>query len=421
MRNENTTFGLHFILRSCLSAKGKFAIYARIVVNNTRCELSLQENYVRKEDWNTVKGAAKPINDELKQLNSYLEEVRGKLVKHYRALHVNDAVITAAAVKNAYLRISEKQRNHTLLWLAAQHNEHMKNMLRAGTLKNYYTTEKYLKVFIAHKFRTKDISLKDLNYEFISGFEHFVRSNSLREAEPCANNGAMKHMERLKKMIRWAEKNEWIDKNPFINFKLKFNRHERDFLSELELAAIENQSLENPMLQTVRDLFIFSCYTGLSYIDLIQLQRKEIVSAVDGTKWIKSSREKSGVIINVPLLQQVRPLVDKYIDDPRAGYRETVFPPVSNQEVNRGIKMIGEICGIKKKLTFHLARHTFATTVTLMNGVPIETISKMLGHTKLTTTMIYARVTAAKIGMDMQQLQNKLNENQSSDSLKAVR
>jgi site-specific recombinase XerD len=420
MRNENT-FGLHFILRSSLNAKGKFAIYARIVVNNSRSELSLKKTYVRKEDWNTVKGAAKPLNDELKQLNSYLEEIRGKLVKHYRALHVNDEVITAEAVKNAYLGIAEKQRNHTLLWVVAQHNEHMQKMLRAGTLKNYYTTEKYLKVFIPHKFRTKDILLKDLNYEFISSFEHYVRSHSIQESEPCANNGAMKHMERLKKMVRWAEKNEWIDKNPFVSFQLKFHRHERDFLSEMELSAIENQLLENPMLQTVRDLFIFSCYTGLSYIDLVQLQRREIVTAVDGMKWIKSTREKSGVTINVPLLQPVRPLVDKYTEDPRAAYRDTVFPPVSNQEVNRGIKMIGEICGIKKKLTFHLARHTFATTVTLMNGVPIETISKMLGHTKLTTTMIYARVTSAKIAMDMQQLQHKLDETRSNGPLKAVR
>jgi site-specific recombinase XerD len=419
MRNENT-FGLHFILRVGRSVKGKSPIYARISVNKTKCELALK-CHIRKEDWNSVRGAAKTGNEELKLLNSYLEEVRGKLVKQYRALHITDALLTAESVKDAYLGINENKRKYTLLWVVAEHNLMMQKILKHGTMKNYSTTEKYLKAFIPHKFRSDDIFLSKLNYEFISGFEFYVRSNSIKENDPCANNGTMKHMERLKKMVNWAVKNEWLDKNPFSNFKLKFDRQERECLNEIQLTVIKTHDLENPTLQLIRDLFVFSCYTGLAYIDLIELKPNEIVTSVNGVKWIKTAREKSGVVVNIPLLDDAINVLDKYSNDKRAIVKERVFPLVSNQEMNRGLKVIAEICGIKKHLTFHLARHTFATTVTLMNGVPIETISKMLGHTKLSTTMIYARISQTKIGLDMELLQNRLEAERNKAKLMIVR
>src|ERR1700689_4429336 len=172
---------------------------------------------------------------------------------------------------------------------------------------------------------------------------------------------------------------------------------------------METFELTDPGMQIVRDLFIFSCYTGLSYIDLIELKPQQIISGIDGVKWIRSSREKTGVAVNIPLLLPAISIVNKFSKQESAIVRDTVFPKISNQEMNRSLKMIAEICSIKKYLTFHLARHTFATTVTLMNGVPIETISKLLGHTKLATTMIYAHVLQSKIGMDMLLLQKKLD------------
>jgi hypothetical protein len=215
MRNENT-FGLHFTLKLNREVRGKFPVYARITVNKTRTELALK-CHVRKEDWNIVKGAAKPVDDDHRILNSYLEEVRGKLVKQYRALHITDTILTAESVKNAYLGVNENKRKYTLLWVVAEHNLIMEKALKHGTMKNYTTTEKYLKAFIAEKFKSADIHLAKLNYEFISGFEFYVRSNAIKENDPCSNNGTMKHMERLKKMVNWAVKNEWFDKNPFVN------------------------------------------------------------------------------------------------------------------------------------------------------------------------------------------------------------
>lgn len=329
--------------------------------------------------------------------------------------------LTATAVKNAFIGVEEEKTTYTLLWLTEQHNTMMQKVLKPGSIKNYYTTERYLKLFLGKRCKTGDISLKELNYEFITAFEFFVRNNALKENDPCTNNGTMKHLERLKKMVTWAVKNEWIDKNPFTSFQLKFKRKERDFLNELELAAIEAQDLENILLQKVRDFFVFSCYTGLSYIDLMELKPQHILRGIDEIKWIKTSRAKTDVAVNVPLLKPAEQILEKFMRSNEIRQSETIFPYISNQEMNRSLKIIAEICGIRKYLTFHLARHTFATTVTLMNGVPIETISKMLGHTKISTTMIYARVTQTKIGMDINLLQDKLDKNSSAATLRAVK
>jgi site-specific recombinase XerD len=328
--------------------------------------------------------------------------------------------LTAAAVKDAYGGIiKEKKVDHSLLWVVSQHNTMMQEVLKKGSMKNYLTTERYLKAFLSKQLKTADILLKDLAYEFITAFEFYIRTQPMKESDPCTNNGTMKHLERLKKIVNWAVKNEWIDKSPFAHFQLKFKRLERDYLTELELSAIETLELESPALQKVRDLFVFSCYTGLAYVDLMALQPINIISSVDGMKWIKTSRAKTETSVNVPLLTPALAVLEKYSHVLEPSQHGMLFPRVTNQEMNRSLKVIGEICGIRKNLSFHLARHTFATTVTLMNGVPIETISKMLGHTKLSTTMIYARVTNSKIGMDMSLLKSKLDD-AGANKLKAI-
>jgi integrase len=406
MRSSNT-FGLHFVLRP--AQKGFHAIYVRIVVNGSRCELALKQ-VIDKNDWNTEKGAARPKTPALKQLNTYLEEVRAKLVSNYQQLDLSGDYMTGEMLKNAYLgKTAAGEEKMTLSRLVAQHNEMMRQTLEPGTMKNYKSTAIYLRNYMSLKYDAGDIYLKDLSYQFISGFDFYIRNNPLKEGDPCTNNGTMKHLERLKKMVTWAYTNEWLEKDPFMAYKLRFKRHEMEFLDKDDLARIESRALENPMLQRVRDLFIFSCYTGLAYIDLVRLRPTNIMAGADGMHWIKTSRKKTEIPVNVPLLKSAVAILQKFRADENAAKLETLFPWVSNQEMNRSLKLIGEICEIKKPLTFHLARHTFATTVTLLNGVPIETISKLLGHTKLATTMIYAHVMQSKIGMDMSLLQSKLD------------
>lgn len=407
---SNQTFGLHYVLRLNKEKKGRYPIYARIVVNKTRVELSTKQ-YIPKSDWDEARDKAKPRTDELRLLNSYLEELRAKIATHYRELKLSDEEVTAETVKAAYLGISKESLNdggRTLLWLVKQHNTVMKEVLRWGTLKNYHTTERYLREFLKTQTRSGDIPLRRLTYSFLTGFEYFVRTVPLKNYDRCTNNGTMKHIERLKKMSAWAAKNEWIAKDPFVNYQLKFQYKVREFLTELELQDLEGRHFDDPVLQKVKDLFVFSCYTGLSYADVMALEPRNIVAETDGFSWIQICRVKTNTPVDVPLLDVARRILEKFKRESAVEERDTIFPYVPNQVVNRSLKIISEICGFSKRMTFHLARHTFATTVTLCNGVPIESISKMLGHTKITTTMIYAKVVKTKISEDMVALREKL-------------
>lgn len=219
----------------------------------------------------------------------------------------------------------------------------------------------------------------------------------------------MKHIERLRKMVNLAITLDWLPKDPFASFKKHFDKVERQCLTAEELASLANKEFKIDRLEHVRDMFLFSCYTGLAYIDMTQLTKENIIKGIDGGLWLSTSRVKTDTSVRVPLLPQAKVLVDKYRDDPRAQYSSTVFPVISNQRMNGYLKEIADVCGITKTLTFHIARHTFATTVTLSNGVPIESVSKMLGHTSIRTTQIYAKVVESKLSEDMGRLQERLN------------
>ncbi len=336
-----------------------------------------------------------------------MEQVRGQLADCYKQLQLQRKNINAEAVKNLFL--GNEKREHTLFSLAEYHNTNMKNILSHGTLKNYFTTLKYLKKFLKLQYKTADIYLTDLDYRFISEFELFLRKHTPTDHQKkLQNNGVMKHLERLRKMIRLAVKMERMTKNPFENYQLKFQKVERSCLSDVELASIENKNFSIDRLEWVRDLFVFSCYTGLAYIDKMKLSPSNIVRGIDGEHWLITSRQKTEITVKVPLLPKALEIINKYKDHPRASVNHTLFPNISNQKLNSYLKEIADLCGIDKYLTFHLARHTFATTVTLSNGVPIESVSKMLGHTKITTTQIYAKVVERKLSDDMRTLRDKL-------------
>jgi integrase len=409
MRSTNT-FGIHFVLRKSRGKNGKAAIYVRIVVNKTRSEIALKR-LIDAEDWNSVKGMAKPKNVELKALNSYLEETRGLLTSHYQEFIVKKELVTAEAVKNRYLGIEEQE--NTLQSLMEYHNVHMKEVLAYGTMKNYYTTVKYLKGFLLKQFKKSDIYLSEFDYQFITQFEYFLRTyEPVDHHKGMSNNGVMKHLERFRKMVRLGVKLGWLDKNPFELFKLKMHKVERGFLTSEELSKIEKKVFSVERIQYVKDLFVFACYTGMAYIDVMQLTPNNIVKGSDGNQWIDTEREKTQTPVKVPILPKAAAIIEKYKDDPRAISQGALFPVISNQKLNSYLKEVADLCGIKKHLTFHLARHTFATSVTLSNGVPIETVSKMLGHTTIRTTQIYAKVVEQKVSQDMANLRNRLEENE---------
>ncbi len=400
------TFGIHFVIRRHRLKDGKAPIYARITVNMIRCEISVKRR-IKVSNWNNGKGMATGKTPEISRLNSYLENVRSQLANHYQDLISSKQEVTPEAIKNLFLGMDNSGK--TLKELIEYHNVRMDENLKWGTLKNYHTTARYIDLFLRKKMKLDDIHLSELNYKFISDFEYYLKKHRPTDHQrPMGNNAVMKHMERLRKMVTMSVRMEWLDKDPFSAYKLHFTKVEREFLTEIELAAIEKKNFKIERLQYVKDLFIFCCYTGLSYIDVINLSPNNISKGINNMDWINAKREKTNNPIKIPILPRAQQLIDKYRNHPRSKAKGTLFPDISNQKLNSYLKEIADLCEINKNLTFHIARHTFATTVTLTNGVPIETVSKMLGHSSLKTTQIYAKILDQKISEDMDQLQSKL-------------
>ena len=403
-----STFGIQFIIRPKKNEPEKAIIYVRINVNSKRLEISLKRT-IDATLWYYPGECVKGTSIEVKQLNKFIEETRYNIRECYQELRLQRKIITAEAVKNLFL--GETKSENTLCSLIDYHNTNMRDVLAHGTLKNYFTTKKYVDLFLKKHFKTNDIYLSDLNYQFITEFEFFLRkTNPLDESNPLGNNGIMKHIERLNKIARLGVMMEWMPKHPFERFKLRFQKTEREFLTTDELNLLENYCCSSGRLNRVKDLFVFSCYTGLAYIDLINLTPSNICIGIDGEYWIKTFRQKTDVSVNVPLLPQALNLIEKYKDDPIVVNKNLILPLFSNQKVNQYLKDIAKECKIQKYINFHLARHTFATTVTLTNGVPIETVSKLLGHTKLSTTQVYVHIIQKKISDDMSLLRQKFQD-----------
>lgn len=409
MKTTNTnTFGVIFYLKKYKINNGIAPIYARITVDGKRVDVSVKRS-IDEKNWNGEKGMAKGSREEIRSLNAFLEQVRSGIVSCYQEMMLQKKLVTAEAIKNKFLGNDRKE--HTLCKLVEYHNANTKDSLTWGTLKNYSTTQKYIQKFLKSRFGTSDIYLSELNYKFITDFEYFLRNyKPLDHHKPLANNGVMKHIERFRKMINMAIRMEWLERDPFAAYQQKFEKVERDFLTKEELASIEMKELAIVRLQWVRDLFVFSCYTGLAYIDVMQLTHANITIGIDGEHWIYTNRQKTSNPVRVPLLPKAMEIIERYSRHPRAIASGTLFPVISNQKMNSYLKEIADLCEIRKNLTFHLARHTFATTVTLTNGVPIESVSKMLGHSTITTTQIYAKVIERKLSDDMQNLRARLTQ-----------
>ena len=411
-----STFTIIFFTRKSRSNPKQLSIYVRITVNGKRSEMSLKRR-IEQNQWDSSKNRGKGNSETTRILNVYLDGVYNKLLQCHKELIEEDKVLSSDAIKSRYL--GEDDNSKTLKELIAYHNGNMIHVLKVGTMKNYYTTERYLQKFLRKK-RIKDIYLKQLNFRFITDFEHYLRTykNSKKQLM-LSNNGVMKHLERFKKMINLAIKLEWMHKNPFSQFQLKYDKYDRAYLNERELGLLESTEFTSERLQKIKDCFVFSCYTGLSYIDVKELTENNIVKGVDNNNWIYTKREKTDEQVKVPILPKAWAILEKYKAKKQLDVTTSLLPISSNQKTNTYLKEITKACGIVKNISFHVARHTFATTVMLSNGVPIETVSKLLGHAKLSTTQIYARVVETKISEDIQNLLKRF-ESKKQKQLKAV-
>lgn len=272
-----------------------------------------------------------------------------------------------------------------------------------GTHLRYETSLRHTLAFLKWKFKIKDIELSRVNHSFIMDYEFYLRS-----VRNCANNSAVKYIRNFGKIIYICVANQWLTHDPFLSYKSKFKKVERIFLNKQELQTLADKEFEFKRLAHVRDVFLFCCFTGLAYVDVKQLRKKDIITGIDGEKWISIKRQKTNVPSKIPILPMAIKLISKYKDYPKCDENELVLPVLSNQKMNAYLKEVTDLCGIHKNITFHIARHTFATTVTLLNGVPIESVSKMLGHTNIKTTQHYAKILDIKVSEDMRLLKERI-------------
>ena len=381
-------------------ANGAYPLFARITVDGVASRFNTKLD-VLPSIWDGKMGKATGRTSEASRINRMLDDINASLNTIYHEMQRRDNYVTAEKVKNEFLGHSES--HETILTLFQKHNDDVKQLVgiskTIATYRKYEVTRRHLAEFIQSKYNVSDISIKEISPMFITDFELYLRT-----ACKCGYNTTAKFMQFFKRIIIIARNNGILVNDPFASYKIRLEKVDRGYLTEDEIKIILKKKMVSERLEHVRDLFIFACFTGLAYIDVAGLTQDNICKSFDGNLWIMTKRQKTNTDVNVPLLDIPKMILKKYKGKLPNG---KILPIISNQKLNAYLKEIANICGIKKNLTFHLARHTFATTTTLSKGVPIETVSKMLGHTNIETTQIYARITNSKIGSDMQGLDKK--------------
>jgi site-specific recombinase XerD len=398
----SATITITFYARqSRAKADGQAPIFMRVKLGadyfDTNTKISIAPN-----NWSSAAGKAKGNQEQAKFTNSLLESFRSKALDIQRQLMLERKQIRIDVIKKIWFGIST-ERPRMLMEIFEHHNNQMKELIGKEfsplTYERYVTSKRHTQEFLKWKMKISDLDINELNYEFITDYEFWLKS-----IRNCDHNTSMKYLSNFKKIVNICLKNGWLQRNPFFGFKMTKREIERPYLTIEELKRIASKTFIAPRINQVRDIFLFSCYTGLAYADVKKLSRAEISVGIDGDKWIFTHRQKTESATRLPLLPPAQEILERYTNHPQCINEGRLLPVLSNQKMNGYLKEIADMCDITKKMTTHTARHTFATTVTLTNGVPIETVSKMLGHKNLKTTQHYAKILDMKVSHDMSAL-----------------
>lgn len=399
-------FNLLFYLKKRNNYEGgPIPIYMRLSVAGKRTEFTTQREWDPAK-WNSQAGRATGTKEIARELNAYLDILQTKVYEAQRKLVDQGELVSTETLREI---ITGRNRNtKMLLEVFDYHNKQMQELVNidfaAGTMERYETARSHTRDFINWKYGLDDIDIAKLNYEFVTEMEFYLKAK-----RKCCHNTSLKYISNVKKIVNICVKNGWLQRDPFFGYRMQKKEVIREFLTEEEIHLVYNKIFPAERLNLVRDIFIFSCYTGLAYADIEKLKRSEVIVGIDGEKWISTTRQKTDSSSRIPLLPIATEILLKYKDHPKCVTNDLLLPILSNQNMNGYLKEIAAIAGINKKFTFHCARHTFATTVTLTNGVPIETVSKMLGHRNLKTTQHYAKILDSKVSHDMSCLKKKLS------------
>lgn len=395
-------FKVSYYVRSNYENKqGKSPLMIRIFLNGEMMNIGTSGIYIDKKLWSNSTSRMKGRSIDALNVNAQLDLLSSTLLGIFKK-YEDDEELSLEKIKSAYL--GKNSSLDTVMDIFDKYLEDLKSLIGTSktqaTFNKYAVARKHFSSFLKYKYGRNDIMPKELTYIVIHDFDVYLKTVLQLKA-----NSATKTLKFFKTVIIFAQKSGKMTHDPFMNFRFQAEKVDRGFLTDEEIQCMMKKTFDIPRLEQVRDIFIFSCFSGLAYIDMVNLTEDNIV-VLDGKKWIIVNRHKTNVPSNILLLDIPLMIIDKYKGKDNDG---RLLPIISNQKMNAYLKEIADVCGIKKRLTCHLARHTFAT-MTLSKGVPIETVSKMLGHTNIKTTQIYARITNKKIESDMMVLAAKLNK-----------
>ncbi|WP_297101660.1 site-specific integrase [Draconibacterium sp.] len=396
---------IHFYPRkSRLNDDGQLPIYVRFTVKSKRVDLSTGL-FIQPKHWSDAKGRVKDRAPNAYTVNERLDKLKTEIQDYYNQLRSSGEEFSVSTIKDYLLEVDNKTGvlevfDYYLESMLAKTGGYSKE-----TYKHYKSSRKRLATFIKDRYKKNDYPVQTIKFGFLDAFDVY-----LKQKYKVHQNTAWNYHKHLRRVLNLAISMEHISINPYKKYKVGLAPTHREILTSDELDRLEQKKIQIKRLAIVRDIFVFACYTGLSYSDIHKLNKNHLHKGIDKKDWIIIDRTKTDTRCRIPLLPKAKQLLDKYSEYPTNENSGKLLPVLSNQKMNGYLKELGDICGINKDITMHIARHTFATSVTLANGVPIETVSKILGHSSLKTTQIYAKVLDQKISEDMDMLQTKLSE-----------
>lgn len=402
---RNTLSVLFIIKKSKLLKNGEAPICMRITVNKRVAEVMIKRS-IPVDLWNQKKECSKGKDRVANELNHYINTVRAKILQIHRELEIDNKTITADIIKDCFYGRDKVQRS--LLEVYAEHNEKCRALIgkeyTESTVTKFDTSINRLKEYIRSRYHRDDMMLAELDGQFIRDFDFWLKTD-----KHCQNNSALKHLKNLKKVVRIALANGWIKKDPFYGIRFKQEEVNVEFLSREELDILMNKEFAIKRLEQVRDIFVFCCFTALAFVDVQQLSREHLIKDNNGALWIRKARQKTNQMCNIPVLSIPQRILGKYEDNAECIKKGVLLPVISNQRMNAYLKEIADLCGIAKRLTTHVARHTAATVVFLANDVSMENVSKILGHSNIRMTQHYAKVLDSSIMREMRNVEKNFS------------
>lgn len=419
MKEKKQTFTVLFWIRKGRTSENMAPLHCRVTISGQRYEIPMNI-YLPLSSWSATAQKALGKSDASKEVNRYIEDLKMAIDETLTRIRNKNYLLN---IENFKLMFNAQDNEYSTISKLFEYHEIIETKkLKKNTFAGYRITRNHLINYVKNKYHTTDYDISAIDKAFVNEFFAYLQGFNRKDNKKlCTTNGALKHITRFKKVMNMALANEWISRNPVCLLKAKKDKVDVGFLNEEEIRAIQIAKLP-PKLVISREIFMFAVYTGISYTDMINLTNENITIGIDHSPWLTYRRQKTGVRVALPLLEPAQRIIEEFDCYNSHKPNSHLFPFICGQTINRNLKLIAATAKVKKRVTYHIGRHTFATTITLQRGIPLETVSKMLGHTNVTTTQIYAKVVDNKVMDDMAALKEMYakKEAEKSSNNKAI-